>query len=207
MNDGRDANSLIEWGVAVQAFSKQPESGDGYLVESYPSGVLVAVVDGLGHGPRAAVVAKTAVAALEGHAHESVDLLIKRCHQELLGTRGAVMSLAAFSARDEAMTWVGVGNVAGLFLRADQKAARPREALLSRGGVVGYHLPSLYPAVLSICPGDTLVFATDGLQSGFTEGVALGDSPQEIADHLLGTYDRGTDDALVLVARYVGESA
>lgn len=206
MNDGRDANSLIEWGVAVQAFSKQPESGDGYLVESYPRGVLVAVVDGLGHGPRAAVVAKTAVAALEGHAHETVDLLIKRCHQELLGTRGAVMSLAAFSARDEAMTWVGVGNVAGLLLRADQKAARPREALLSRGGVVGYHLPSLYPAVLSIYPGDTLVFATDGLRSGFTGGVVLGDSPQEIADHLLETYGRSTDDALVLVARYVGES-
>jgi negative regulator of sigma-B (phosphoserine phosphatase) len=199
--------SLIEWGVAIQAFSDQSASGDEYLVEAYPDGVLVAAVDGLGHGPRAAVVAKAAIAALKGHACESVDLLIKRCHQELLGTRGVVMSLAAFSARDEAMTWVGVGNVTGLLLRANQKVARPREALLSRGGVVGYHLPSLYPAAHSIYPGDILVFATDGLRGGFTEGVVLGEPPQRIADCLLDGYGRGTDDALVLVARYVGGSA
>jgi negative regulator of sigma-B (phosphoserine phosphatase) len=199
--------SLIEWGVAMEAFSDEPDSGDGYLVEAYPDGVLIAAVDGLGHGPRAAAVAKAAIAALKGHARESVDLLVKRCHHELLGTRGAVMSLAAFSARDEAMTWVGVGNVTGLLLRADQRKARPREALLSRGGVVGYRLPSLYPSVLSVYPGDILVFATDGLRSGLTEGVALGDSPQQIADCLLEAYGRGTDDALVLVARYVGENA
>jgi negative regulator of sigma-B (phosphoserine phosphatase) len=206
MRSDQVASSLVEWGVAMRAFSGQADSGDGYLVEAYPDGVLIAAVDGLGHGPRAAVVAEAAIAALKGHAHESVDLLIKRCHQELLGTRGVVMSLAAFSVRDEAMTWVGVGNVTGLLLRADQKAARPREALLSRGGVVGYHLPSLYPAVQSVYPGDVLVFATDGLRSGFTESVVLGDSPQQIADHLLETYGRGTDDALVLVARYVGGS-
>jgi negative regulator of sigma-B (phosphoserine phosphatase) len=207
MGSDRVEPSLIEWGVAMQAFSGQADSGDGYLVEAYPAGVLVAAVDGLGHGPRAAVVAEAAIVALEGHARESVDLLIKRCHQELLGTRGVVMSLAAFSARDEAMTWVGVGNVTGLLLRADQKAARPREALLPRGGVVGYHLPSLYPVVHSVYPGDILVFATDGLRSGFTEGVVLSDSPQQIADCLLEIYGRGTDDALVLVARYVGGSA
>jgi serine/threonine protein phosphatase PrpC len=117
------------------------------------------------------------------------------------------MSLAAFSARDAAMTWVGVGNVTGLLLRADREAARPREALLSRGGVVGYHLPSLYPAVHSVYPGDTLIFATDGLRSSFAEDVMLDDSPQQIADHLLDSYSRGTDDALVLVARCVGKSA
>lgn len=199
--------SLIEWGIAMQAFSAQADSGDGYLVEAYPDGVLVVVIDGLGHGPKAAVVAEAAVAALRGHAHESVDHLVKRCHRELRGTRGVVMSLAAFSARDAAMTWVGVGNVTGLLLRADREAARPREALLSRGGVVGYQLPSLYPAVHPVYPGDTLIFATDGLRSGFAEGVVLDDSPQQIADHLLDGYGRGTDDALILVARYVGESA
>ena len=204
MSDSFVANALIEWGVAAKELSGQAESGDGHLVAPYPGGVLVAVVDGLGHGPSAAVVARAAIAALEGHAHESVDLLVKRCHRELLGTRGAVLSVAVFSACDGAMTWAGVGNVTGVLLRADQRAARPCESLLLRGGVVGYHLPSLYPVVLPVSSGDTLVFATDGLRSGFTEGVALNDSPQQIADHLLANYGRGTDDALVLVARYVG---
>jgi negative regulator of sigma-B (phosphoserine phosphatase) len=204
MDSDRALPALIEWGVAMQAFSGQADSGDGYLVEAHPDGVLVVAVDGLGHGPKAAMVAEATVAALKGHARESVELLLKRCHRELRGTRGVVMSLAAFSAREETMTWVGVGNVTGLLLRADQKAERPREALLPRGGVVGYHLPSLYPVVHPIYRGDVLVFATDGLRSNFIEGVVLGDSPQQIADHLLKAYGRGTDDAVVLAARYVG---
>lgn len=204
MGSERNVPSLVEWGVAMQAFSGQGDSGDGYLVEAYPGGVLVVAIDGLGHGPKAAVVAKAAVAALEGHVHEPVDLVIKHCHRKLRGTRGVVMSLATFSARDGTMTWVGVGNVIGLLLRANQKAKRPRETLLSRGGVVGYKLPSLYPVVHSVYPGDTLVFASDGLRSGFTDGVILEDSPQQIADHLLENYGRDTDDALVLVARYIG---
>ena len=204
VDDGRVTGDLIEWGVALQQFSGQDESGDGYLVESHPDGMLVAVVDGLGHGPQAAEVAKVAIAAMEGHADKSVDFLFKRCHRELAGTRGVVMSLALLDARDGKMTWVGVGNVTGLLLRADSLAKRPRETLLARGGVVGYRLPSLYPVVHSVYPGDILIFATDGLRSGFSEGMALDDPPQQLADHLLDNYGRGTDDALVLVARYIG---
>ena len=202
----RVAGPCIEWGFVLREFSGQEESGDGYLVESHPDGVLVAVVDGLGHGPKAAEVAKVAIAALEGHADKSVDFLVKRCHRELAGTRGVVMSLASLDVRDGTMTWVGVGNVTGLLLRADSQAERARETLLPRGGVVGYRLPSLYPVVISVAPGDTLIFATDGLRSGFTEGVPLSDAPQQIAEHILEHYGRGTDDALVLVARYIGRT-
>jgi serine phosphatase RsbU (regulator of sigma subunit) len=200
----RAAGPLIECGVALRQFSGQDESGDGYLVESHPDGVLIAVVDGLGHGPKAAEVANVAIAVLEGNADKPVDFLFERCHRELAGTRGVVMSLASFSSRDGRMTWAGVGNVTGLLLRADSQAERARETLLPRGGVVGYRLPSLHSVVISVAPGDVLIFATDGLRSGFTEDVPLNDASQQIAEHILENYSRGTDDALVLVARYVG---
>jgi len=204
VDDGQIAGPLIDWGVALREFSGQDESGDGYLVESHPDGVLVAVVDGLGHGPQAAEVAKIAIAALKGHSAKPVNFLFERCHRELAGTRGVVMSLALLDARDETMTWVGVGNVTGLLLRADNQAERARETLLPRGGVLGYRLPSLYPVVIPVAPGDTLIFATDGLRSGFIEDVLLNDVPQQIAEHILEHYGRETDDALVLVARYIG---
>ena len=70
---------------------------------------------------------------------------------------------------------------------------------------MGYRLPSLYPVVIFVALGDVLIFATDGLRSGFTEDVPLNDAPQQIAEHILEHYGRGTDDALVLVARYVGD--
>lgn len=92
------------------------ESGDRHLVKAFPSGVLVAVVDGQGRGHEAAAAAKIAIATLEGHASESVISLVKRCHERL--------------------------NV---------------------------H-----------------------------------DRPQQIADHILARFGKVTDDALVLVARYLG---
>ena len=47
--------------------------------------------------------------------------------------------------------------------------------------------------------------ATDGIGAGgFTEGLVRSDSPQQIADRILKRHFKGTDDALVLVVRYVG---
>ena len=63
-------------------------------------------------------------------------------------------------------------------------------------------LPPLRAAVMSIAPGDTLVFATDGIRAGFLAGLKLTDQPQPLADHILADHAKRTDDGLVLVARY-----
>src|SRR2546422_418308 len=129
------APALIEWGVASLALPGEAESGDRHLVKPVGTGVLVAVVDGLGHGAEAASAAKAAVAALERHASESPVPLLERCHRALKGTRGAVMSVAAFSRHDRSMTWVGVGNVEGLLVYGDgaARSGAPRVSLVTRG--------------------------------------------------------------------------
>lgn len=195
---------LIEWGVASQSYDGDSESGDQYLVEPFSNGVLVAVIDGLGHGPRAATAGETAVVALKGYGHEPVGPLLKRCHEALRRTRGVVMSAASFNVLTDTMTWVGVGNVKGLLLCAGGGGGVTCERLLLQGGVVGYNLPTLRPVSVPVARGDTLIFATDGLRSVFVEELTLGQAPQEMADHIFDQYRRGTDDAMVLVARYVG---
>src|SRR5882672_3326043 len=90
--------ALIEWGVATLALPGEAQSGDLYLVKPVGTGVLVAVVDGLGHGAEAATVAQAAVTALERHATESPLRLIERCHRALQGTRGAVIRWRAARA-------------------------------------------------------------------------------------------------------------
>jgi len=124
----------------------------------------------------------------------------------LRSTRGVVISLAAFNAVDETMTWVGVGNVEGVLLRADPTVDPGNESLLLRSGVVGSRLPLLHASIVPVMRGDTLIFATDGIRSEFAQRLALGDGPQQLADRILAQYAKGTDDALVLVARYVGEA-
>ena len=60
--------SLIQWGIASAAMRNEAESGDLHVVREFSGGVLVGVVDGLGHGPDAAVAAKAAVGILESYA-------------------------------------------------------------------------------------------------------------------------------------------
>lgn len=198
------AAELIDWGVAAQPLPGETESGDRHVVATRPDGVLVAAIDGLGHGPEAAHASTLAAATLEQYAREPVDVLLQRCHERLTKTRGVVLSLAAFDALTSSMTWLGVGNVEGFLLRADPEAQPRREWLLPRGGLVGLKLPPMRPTTIRISAGDTLCFATDGIRDGFAEELSAHDAPQRIADRILAHHARGTDDALVLVARYLG---
>ncbi|HEX6460983.1 MAG TPA: SpoIIE family protein phosphatase [Thermoleophilaceae bacterium] len=198
---------LIDWAVATLALEGEEESGDLHVVAPFSGGVLVGVIDGLGHGPEAAVAARNAAETLLRHPHERVENLLERCHQGLRGTRGAVITLASFSERPETMTWLGVGNIEGTLLRADPGDARPRESVMLMGGVPGHQLPGLRTNKLELSAGDTLILATDGIRGGYLDLVSPSEAPQKLADQLLSDYGKGTDDALVLVARYRGAAA
>jgi negative regulator of sigma-B (phosphoserine phosphatase) len=64
-NEHLNAEPLIDWGVASRALPGQAVCGDMHLIKPVGDGVLLAVVDGLGHGDEATVAAKTALASLE----------------------------------------------------------------------------------------------------------------------------------------------
>lgn len=196
---------VIEWASASSPLPGQPRSGDEYAVITTPDGALVAAVDGLGHGDEAAAAAQRAVALLLSAPAESLIFLIRRCHVALVGTRGVVATLAQFSIRDDTVTWLAVGNVHGVLLRADPAARLGRETIVPRAGVVGYNLPPLAAAVHTIARGDTVVLATDGVRPDFIDDQrGLSGEPQAIADGILAKYGQPTDDALVVVARYLG---
>lgn len=198
-----DQLRLIEWGVATMPLKGQYVSGDSYIVKPFSDGILMAVVDGLGHGYEAAAASEIAIAMLDAYAQESIVQLVKRCHEALRGTRGVVMSVASLNSRDKMMSWLGVGNIEGMLMRVDAKSVISRERLLLRGGVSGYQLPTLKESVIPVRSGDMLIFVTDGIRSGFEIGLRPGDKPQQIAENIMAQFARGTDDALVLVVRYI----
>ena len=192
---------LLEWAVSAATLPGQAESGDLHFVKGLRQRVLLAVVDGLGHGDEAAVAARAAVAALEHSADEPVAALLARCHEELKKTRGAAINLVSVDAKEDTLTWVGVGNVAGVLIGA---SGGGREGLITRAGLVGLHLPPLRSVTLPVARGATLILATDGVRGSFTEDLSSGGSPHRTAQEILDRHWKGTDDALVLVARYLG---
>jgi hypothetical protein len=199
-------SALVDWAVASRTHPEQTESGDRHVVAPFGAGVLLGAVDGLGHGTAAAAAARAAVAMLEAHCREPVVDLVLRCHSALAATRGVVMSLASYDAQEPTLTWIAVGNVEGIVLRADPAACPSRQTLLLRGGVVGYQLPELHASVVAVSPGDTLVFATDGIRGDFGLRLCPEDPPRRMADRILAEHGQNSDDALVLVVRFPGSA-
>jgi phosphoserine phosphatase RsbX len=196
--------SILEYGAAARACSGESRCGDLHTVIACPDGVLIAVVDGLGHGPEAATAAAIASSVVEAHASKSVVELLERCHQALRPTRGAVMSLAKFDVLSGSIAWIGVGNVECVLLHGSGQARREHTLLLRNGVVGGPRLPRLAAEVLRVFPGDVVVFATDGIDGRFRRALSQDIAPQHAADTILARHAKTDDDALVLVARYTG---
>ena len=55
--------------------------------------------------------------------------------------------------------------------------------------------------------GDVIVLASDGIKSGFSSALDLSLPPGDLAEHVATAFGKGSDDALVLVARYLGGDA
>lgn len=196
------SQSALLWGAAGAPIAGHAESGDVHLVVPRPDGVLVGVIDGLGHGQEAARAAERAVEFLGHMPDHNLIAMIKRLHHNLIGSRGVVITLARISTVENTLTWLSVGNVQGVLIRADPEIEPALESVVQRGGVVGYKLPPLVASVLTINPGDLLVLATDGIRPDYLSSVVPGEDPQHQAERLLSRYARPDDDSLILVARY-----
>ncbi len=201
----RDARPIIEFGVSSFAIPGEVESGDRHAIKTWGACAMAAVVDGAGHGEEAARAAKKAIGIIETHAEGSVAATVRSCHHALRGTRGAVMSLARFDADRNTMTWLGVGNVHGVILRAHPQTPS-RDVMLLYGGLVGHNLPFLRVETLPVAPGDLLILATDGIRVPFDEGFTLHDPPQRIAEWICSQFGKTIDDGLALVIRYLGRA-
>src|SRR6266699_2327585 len=144
---------VLDWAVAERPQPGESASGDLALVQPFAGGVLAAVVDALGHGTEAASAARQAINTLERFPGEPPADLLRRCREALLGFRGAVVSMASFETARATMTWLGVGNVEGVLLLADQTLQPSRTTLVTFGGIVGAELPRARTWIVPVSPG------------------------------------------------------
>jgi hypothetical protein len=197
----------VDWGVAARAMPGEARSGDRQIVHPVVGGTLLAVADGLGHGAEAADAAARCAAVLIHGDSGHVIPLMRACHETLVGSRGVALSLAVLDVSARSLTWLSVGNVRGILVRADRRVTPAREELLSRGGIVGLHLPPLRASTLSVEAGDMFVMATDGVSVEFISSVDTQSGPAALARTLLERHGGDADDALVLAARLLGPSS
>jgi phosphoserine phosphatase RsbX len=195
--------SPVEWGVAGRPLAGEQRSGDLHVVRELDDGVLLGVIDGLGHGDGAAEAASVAGDVLRGDASEPLDRLMARCHDALRHTRGAVVALAIVPHTGP-MRWLAVGDAEGVLVPAGPGGTAIRH-LPQHRGIVGRNLPPLRVEVFDLSALDVLLMATDGISiDGLSRGPVRATS-QWLANNILARSARANDDALVLVARRRGQ--
>lgn len=203
---GASWESAIEWASASTPHPGEASSGDLHLVIERPYGLLVSVMDGLGHGPEATEAVTIAAGVLLNNAKASLLDLFSESHRALRGSRGIALTVADIDLSRKAVTWAGVGNVEGRLIRAHPNPDRKNESVLLRGGVVGFQMPSLSLGTHYLEPEDLLIFATDGISPQFADGIILNQPPQQLAEGIMINHNRGMDDALVVIGKYLGRS-
>jgi anti-sigma regulatory factor (Ser/Thr protein kinase) len=174
-------------------------NGDAYFVGEHEGETLLAVVDGLGHGPGAREAAAAAVEVLEQWRGERLGELIPAVHDALRATRGAVMGAVVLDRARERFDYAGVGNIEVRVL-GSAEAARPIPA----NGTLGARLPGVRVWPHRWAEGTTLVISSDGISATWDANAYPGlvsRSPQLLAGVLLRDFGRSSDDATVLVYR------
>ena len=202
-----DRVEVVEWCAAGRPMPGEERSGDDAVVVADEGRALVAAIDGVGHGPLAHEAAEVAVATLRRDPWDDVEMLARRCHEALRATRGAAVGLAAFRGAGT-VTWLGVGNITGRLVSGGGLSAPAGQWLGSMSGFAGDdELPPLRPATIPVRRGDVLILATDGIDAAFADDIVVTGTCEEIAYRVLGDFARTTDDALVVVVRYLAEDA
>lgn len=192
--------TALDRGTAGAAHAGEARSGDLAVFVPTSVGGLACVIDGLGHGPEAADAAELCAAVVRANAEAGARELMAACHEALLTTRGAVMTATWFDLERSEISWAGVGNVDARLVRSGPE--QREDVALVFGGVLGYRMPQVRAATMRLERGDVLVMITDGIDAAISPALAAGGAAQALADRILATHGKGTDDALAVVVRY-----
>lgn len=177
-------------------------SGDDAAFERRGGALLLALVDGLGHGPEAREPARLAIGVLASLPSASPAGLLREADAALRGTRGAVMGVVLLDDAAGELTHAAYGNIT-----TSVRGEREKRSYAGPGGVLGAASARRGPfvdEVGALRARDVVAMYSDGLTTRFDLDAAqavLGRHPLVIAQLLLDRFGRSNDDATVLVAR------
>ncbi|MBF0509457.1 MAG: SpoIIE family protein phosphatase [Deltaproteobacteria bacterium] len=188
---------VMKYGVISIPALGSELNGDAYVIKEFDQTALIAVIDGLGHGEKAYVVAQEAADYVQKNYTNDIGLIIEKCHEALRGTRGVVMALARVDFEASQLTTAGVGNIGMKVI--GKNLIKP----FSVAGIVGHNLRKLIVQEFLYSKGDTIFMYSDGVSDRFDseEPELTKMKPQEAAEAIVRRFGKDKDDTTIVVAR------
>jgi phosphoserine phosphatase RsbX len=168
--------------------------GDGFLVLDGPI-TLVALVDGLGHGPRAREAAMRFLELAEQQRLLSPQKIFEAGCSALSGTRGVAAMVAKLDCVAGTIDVSGVGNIE---LRS---ISRVPITPISTPGIVGRPVRTIREYRYPLSSGDLLVLSSDGISRRAEIARYASLEPEAMAQAWLQEYGSAHDDVTCLVVR------
>ena len=191
---------VSEIGYVARPYPGESVCGDAGACWSLPERRVLALADGLGHGPGAHHAAMSAMRCIERHLHKDCVELFAICSEQLISTRGCVLAIAVIDLKTDQMSLGAVGNIRTLLVTQE----RDFKFGASRG-IVGAGPVSLNPIQMSLLPGDRLLMFSDGVNEEVKiskEMLSQNPSSQQLAEDVLNRWGSAADDATVLLYRH-----
>ena len=180
--------------TAQRAYAGETVCGDAYTVV-HGERTLVALADGLGHGPAAAEAAESFCRFVTNRPTSGLGALLNQASDEIAKTRGAAAALLRIDNESGEIEFAGVGNIE--LQAVSLEPIRP----VSVPGIVGRRIRKVQVYSYRIHEGDLLIAYTDGISSRFTLGDYAELEEQALADRVLADHGKLHDDATCVVIR------
>lgn len=213
-DEQRAVKEIIVSNPAAPQFDKKAKTIDLHIEDLG----MIAVIDGVGHGPEAAAITEATLECLRENCHLDLVTLMEQCHKNALHTRGATIGVAQIILSQELIEYIGVGNVQGQIgveqvkrkdhaAKVDYNSGYPsmmrHRLLVNNNNTIGYRIPGKLNAfTYPFSPGDVLLLTSDGISldaySTIPEEIL---DPESLAGAVLSKYALSQDDATVVVAR------
>jgi anti-sigma regulatory factor (Ser/Thr protein kinase) len=174
-------------------------SGDAVSVQEVQGGVLLTIVDGLGHGIDASRAAKLVTRFLRQEADTDLGNVFRKIDDRLRDSVGAAMGLCHLDLAGGRVRYLGVGNTA-LRIEGDRTLR-----IESVAGTVGAFMKPTHIEDAQMSEGAVLLMYTDGVSdrdsfSGYPQ--LRYQDPATVVETILSRYGRYHDDATCLACRY-----
>jgi anti-sigma regulatory factor (Ser/Thr protein kinase) len=193
------AASEGELGIVLVPYPGEIECGDSWAFGLKSGAPSLFAVDGSGHGPQAALAARSAVEAFEKSDQMDSVRVMEIIHRALAPTRGAAVAVARIDRAARLVRFSGVGNISAALI-SDGAIKR----MVSLNGTAGHVAPRIREFAYPYNGAATIILHSDGVSAKWDLAAYPGLAacrPSVIAGVLSRDFRRTNDDALIAVLR------
>lgn len=193
------ADAILQYASDIRPCMGERVSGDAVVFKPLPGGLLLAIVDVLGHGPEAHALTPVIDAYLTRYGSADVCGVMTCLHQHLRGSRGAAVGLCAIDSASGTVNYVGIGNT------VIRRFGHTETRLVSQDGVLGQNMRTPRQQSLQLEPDDILLLYTDGVSDRFTSQQypsLAHHSPTTVAENIVSRFGKDHDDAACIAVRF-----